>query len=93
MPLSIAGASKDITYRAYGKLVPGAITAGRAIPFTALEARVQTGCAKLGEIRRAVDTLRLAIDAGVRNFGWMKADPDLDSLRGDPEFIVLTEPR
>ena len=49
--------------------------------------------AKLGEIRRAVDTLRLAIDAGVRNFGWMKADPDLDSLRGDPEFIVLTEPR
>jgi adenylate cyclase len=47
--------------------------------------------ARLGETRRAVDTLRQAIDAGVRNFAWMRADPDLDSLRGDSEFIKLTE--
>ncbi len=47
--------------------------------------------AKLGETRRAVDTLRQAINAGVRNFGWMKADTDLDVLRNDPEFIELTE--
>ena len=47
--------------------------------------------ATLGETRRSVDTLRQAIDAGVRNFAWMKADPDLDSLRADPEYIRLTE--
>jgi len=48
---------------------------------------------RLGETRRAVDTLRQAINAGVRNFGWMKHDPDLDPLRGDPEFIELMEGR
>ena len=46
--------------------------------------------ARLGETRRAVDTLRQAIEAGVRNFAWMKNDPDLDSLRDDPEFQALT---
>ena len=46
--------------------------------------------ARLGEARRAVDTLRQAIEAGVRNFAWMKNDPDLDSLRDDPEFLALT---
>jgi TolB-like protein/Flp pilus assembly protein TadD len=44
---------------------------------------------RLGETRRAVDTLRQAIDAGVRNYSWMKNDPDLDAIRGDPEFIAL----
>ena len=46
--------------------------------------------ARLGEARRAVDTLRQAIEAGVRNFAWMKNDPDLDSLRDDAEFQALT---
>lgn len=46
--------------------------------------------ARLGENRRALDTLREAIAAGVRNFTWMKNDPDFDSLRGEPEFIELT---
>jgi len=26
----------------------------------------------------------------VRNFAWMKHDPDFNSLRDDPEFIALT---
>ncbi len=47
--------------------------------------------ARLGETRRAVDTLRQAIEAGVLNYAWMKNDPDLDSLRGDPQFIELTK--
>jgi len=46
--------------------------------------------AKLGETRRAIDTLRQGIEAGVTNFQWMKHDPDLNSLRADPEFIELT---
>jgi TolB-like protein/Flp pilus assembly protein TadD len=46
---------------------------------------------RLGETRRAIETLRHAINAGVKNFGWMRNDPDLDSLRNDPEFIQLTE--
>jgi adenylate cyclase len=49
--------------------------------------------ARLGELRRAVDTLRQAIEAGVQNFAWMKNDPDFDSLRDDPEFIELTTER
>jgi adenylate cyclase len=46
--------------------------------------------AQMGETRRAIATLRQAIAAGVENFGWMKNDTDLDSLRDDPEFIELT---
>ena len=47
--------------------------------------------AKLGETPRAMDTLRLAIEGGVKNFQWMKHDPDLNSLRDDPEFIEMTK--
>jgi len=46
---------------------------------------------QLGEIRKAVDTLRQAIAGGTKNFGWMKNDPDLGPLRDDPEFKELTE--
>jgi len=49
--------------------------------------------ARLGEPRRAVATLRQAIEAGVQNFAWMKNDPDFDSLRDDPEFVELTAER
>ncbi len=45
---------------------------------------------RLGETRRAIDTLRQAVAAGVTNFGWMKHDPDFDPIRNDPEFIELT---
>lgn len=47
--------------------------------------------AQLGEIRRAVATLGLAIAGGAQNFGWMKCDPDLAPLRDDPEFKQLME--
>jgi Flp pilus assembly protein TadD len=45
--------------------------------------------ARLGEKRRAIDTLGQAIEAGVTNFSWMRNDPDLTSLRDDPEFEAL----
>jgi TolB-like protein/Flp pilus assembly protein TadD len=46
--------------------------------------------AQLGEVRKAVSTLREAIAGGTDIPGWMKNDPDLDNLRDDPEFIELT---
>jgi TolB-like protein/Flp pilus assembly protein TadD len=46
---------------------------------------------RIGETRKAVDTLRQAIAAGVTNFGWMKHDPDFNPIRSDPEFMQLME--
>jgi hypothetical protein len=33
------------------------------------------------------------MSGGYENFGWMKHDPDLDSLRDDPGFIELMQGR
>jgi TolB-like protein/Flp pilus assembly protein TadD len=49
--------------------------------------------AQLGEKTRAIATLRDAIAAGVTNFPWMVRDPDLASLRDDPEFIEMSKDR
>jgi len=46
--------------------------------------------ARLGEPQRALELLRQAIDRGHLNFGWMRNDPDMASLRDHPEFISLT---
>jgi TolB-like protein/Flp pilus assembly protein TadD len=46
--------------------------------------------ARLGEAPRALDLLRQAIARGHLNFGWMRNDPDMASLRDNPEFISLT---
>jgi len=46
---------------------------------------------QLGEVDRAVDTLRQAIAGGYENFGWMKHDPDLNALREHPGFIAMVE--
>ena len=48
---------------------------------------------QLGEVDRAVETLRQAISGGYENFRWMKHDPDLDALRADPGFMALVEGR
>jgi len=49
--------------------------------------------AQLGEKKKAIDTLRAAIAAGVTNFQWMIRDPDLASLHDDSEFIELSKDR
>ncbi len=48
---------------------------------------------QLGELDRAIDTLRRAISGGYENFGWMRHDPDLDALRAHPDFIALVQGR
>ena len=45
--------------------------------------------ARLGEKQKAISTLGEAINAGVINFSWMAHDPDLDTLRGEPDFVAL----
>ena len=45
--------------------------------------------ARIGEKRLALDTLRNAILAGHANYEWIKRDPDLDSIRTEPEYIEL----
>jgi tetratricopeptide (TPR) repeat protein len=45
----------------------------------------------LGESQRALDALRQAVEAGYTNVGWMQNDPDLVSLRDDPEFVALLQ--
>ena len=53
------------------------------------------GClyAQLGDVARAIATLKQAIAAGYWNVGWMQHDPDLDPLRGEPEFVELMQRR
>ena len=49
------------------------------------------GCsyALTGQIDRAFDALRTAIDKGYRDLDWMRRDTDLKALRGDPRFDSL----
>ena len=46
--------------------------------------------AKVGEREEAMDKLRQAIDRGF-SWGGIADDPDLDSLRGDPEFEAIVD--
>ncbi|MGH8134354.1 MAG: TPR end-of-group domain-containing protein [Steroidobacteraceae bacterium] len=45
--------------------------------------------ARLAEPARAIETLRQAIAAGYATFSWIKQDPDINSLRDNPEFQAL----
>jgi Flp pilus assembly protein TadD len=46
--------------------------------------------ARLGESQRAIEALRQGISKGYEDYGWMRNDPDLASLRDNPDFIGLT---
>ncbi|MBI4549052.1 MAG: protein kinase [Ignavibacteriae bacterium] len=50
-----------------------------------------TACfyAQLGEKAVAIDTLKGAVRAGFEYYEWIKRDPDLNSIRNEPEYIEL----
>ncbi len=45
--------------------------------------------AVIGEKRLAIESLKNSIAAGNENYEWLKRDPDLDSIRNEPEYIEL----
>ncbi len=45
--------------------------------------------ATIGRIDAALDHLERAIDNGTVSADWMRNDPDLDNLRGDPRYAAL----
>jgi Flp pilus assembly protein TadD len=46
--------------------------------------------ARVGEPQRAIEALRQGIAKGYEDYGWMRNDPDLASLRDNADFIGLT---
>jgi serine/threonine protein kinase/tetratricopeptide (TPR) repeat protein len=52
-----------------------------------------TACfyARMGEKKRAVSALRDAVAAGFANYEWFKRDPDIESIREEPEYLKLIE--
>lgn len=46
----------------------------------------------LGEKKPALEMLRKALQSGYANLEWLRRDPDLDCLHGDPEFERLVNP-
>lgn len=45
--------------------------------------------AMLGEKKLAIETLKNAITSGWQDYGWIKRDPDFESIRNEPEYIEL----
>ena len=45
---------------------------------------------RLGETERALESLERAVAMGYENFRWMRHDPDLNAIRGEPRFVALT---
>jgi serine/threonine protein kinase/Flp pilus assembly protein TadD len=45
--------------------------------------------AQLGEKTLAVSTLKNAITSGWQDYGWIKRDPDFETIREEPEYIEL----
>jgi len=76
-----------------GRTEEGKAEAAKAIELNPTDPLMlyNTACfyARIGEKRLALDTLRNAIRAGFGEYGWVERDPDLDSIRGEPEYAEL----
>jgi len=49
--------------------------------------------ARMNENKLAINALRDSMNAGLEDIEWTKRDPDLESIRKDPEFIELMKDR
>jgi len=80
-----------------GRIEEGKKEAARAIELNPSDPLMlyNTACfyAKLGEKRLALDSLKNAILAGLEDYDWIRRDPDLESIRNEPEYIALIEKR
>jgi TolB-like protein/Flp pilus assembly protein TadD len=78
-----------------GRQPEGLQWAERALTIDREDAGVRYNAACLfalaGEHRRAIDCLEEAVAVGFGNREWLKHDPDLDGLRGDPTFERLVD--
>jgi tetratricopeptide (TPR) repeat protein len=45
--------------------------------------------ARLGEKKLALDSFKNAVAAGYANYDWAQRDPDLNTLRDEPEYLEL----
>jgi len=78
-----------------GRIEEGKREAAKAIELNPSDPLMlyNTACfyAKIGEKRLAIDTLKNSILAGLEHYEWIRRDPDLDSIRSEPEYIALVE--
>jgi serine/threonine protein kinase/tetratricopeptide (TPR) repeat protein len=76
-----------------GKIEEGKVEAAKALALSPDDPVMMYNAAcfyaVLGEVRLALDSLNNSIAAGNQNFEWLKRDPDLDSIRNEPEYIEL----
>ncbi len=52
-----------------------------------------TACfyALIDDKKAAIENLKIAMDNGFENYDYLRHDPDLNSLKTEPEFIAITE--
>ncbi len=78
-----------------GRIDEGKIQSAKALELSPDDALMQYNgaCfyARLNEKKLALEFLQKAIHTGWENYEWMKRDPDLDSIRNEPEYLRLIE--
>ena len=76
-----------------GKSEEAKVEAAKAIELSPGDAPMMYNAAcvyaRLGENGRALETLKNAVASGYEYYEWIKRDPDLESIRNEPEYIEL----